>query len=202
MGLIKMRKDDLDFYDKFFENLNSFAKGEIIICGDLNLIFDNTMDKKGGPPHANVRYRETVMDNMTQLALKDVFRIKNPKLEKFPRIQHRPFTAIRIDRILIADVLLNNTTAWDIVPGILSDHSLVWVEISIAATPRGKGYWKLNNNLLANIDFVKQLKQCIVDYQEINDNCEVNPHVVWETLKCVIRGESIEFSASLKKRKI
>ena len=113
-------KDDPDFYDKFFENLNSFAKGEIIICGDLNLIFDNTMDKKGGPPHASVRCRETVMDNMTQLALKDVFRNKNPKLEKFTRIQHRPFTATRIDHILIADVLLNNTTACDILPGILS----------------------------------------------------------------------------------
>ena len=68
-------KDDPDFYDKFFENLNSFAKGEIIICRDLNLIFDNTLDEKGGPPHSNVRCRETVMDNTTQLALKDVFRI-------------------------------------------------------------------------------------------------------------------------------
>ena len=89
------------------------------------------MDNNGGPPHANVRCRETVMDNMTQLALKDVFRIKNPKLEKFTRIQHRPFTATRIDHI---DVLLNNTTACDILPGVLSDHSLVWVEISIAAS--------------------------------------------------------------------
>ena len=98
-------------------------------------------------------------------------------------------------------MLHNNTSACDILPGILSDHGLVWVEISIAATPRGKGYWKFNNNLLANIDFVKHLKQCIVDYQEINDNGEVNPHVVWETLKCVVRGESIKFSASLKKKK-
>ena len=195
-------KDDPDFYDKFFENLNSFAKCEIIIFGDLNLIFDNTMHKKRGPPQANVKCRETVMNNITQLALKDVFRIKNPKLEKFTRIQHRPLTATRIDHILIAHVLLNNTSACDILPGILSDHSLVWVEISIAATPRGKGYWKFNNNLLANIDFVKQLKQCIVDYQKIDDNGEVNPHVVLETLKCVIRGESIKFLASLKKRKI
>ena len=85
------------------------------------------------------------MDNMTQLALKDVFQIKNPKLEKFTRIQHRSFTASRINHILIVDVLLNNTTACDILPGILSDHSLVWVETSIVATPRKKGYWKFNN---------------------------------------------------------
>ena len=58
-------KDDPDLCDKFFENLNSFAKGEIIIRGDLNLIFDNAMDKKGRHPHANVRCRETVMGNMT-----------------------------------------------------------------------------------------------------------------------------------------
>ena len=47
---------------------------------------------------------------------------------------------------------------------------------------------------------MKQLKQCIVDYEEINENCEVNPHVVCETLKCIIRGESIKLSVSCKKR--
>ena len=68
-----------------FLSLNGFAKSEIIICGDLNLIFDNKMDKKEGPPHANVRCRETVTDNMTQLALKDNFRFKNPILKKNTR---------------------------------------------------------------------------------------------------------------------
>ena len=48
---------------------------------------------------------------------------------------------------------------------------------------------------------MKQLKQCIIDHQEINDSGGINPHVVWETLKCVIRGESIKFLASLKKKK-
>ena len=123
-------------------------------------------------------------------------------MEKFTRIQHRPFTATRIDHILIADVLLNNTTACDILPGIFSDHSLVWVEISIAATSRGKGYWKFNNNLSANIDFVKQLKQCIVDYQEINGNGEINPHVVWETLNVLFEENRLSFRQALKKRKI
>ena len=75
----------------------------------------------------------------------------------------------------------------------------MWVEISIAATPREEGYWEFNNNLLANIGFVKQLEQRFIDYEEINDNGEVNLHEVWETLKCVIRGESIKFSASFKK---
>ena len=109
------------------------------------------------------------------------------KIQNFARIQHRPFTTTRIDHILITDVLLNSTTACDIPPGFLLDHTLVWVEIFIAATPRGKGYWKSNNNLLANSDILKQLKQCIVDYEEIIDNGEVNPHVAWDSFKCVIR---------------
>ena len=37
--------------------------------------------------------------------------------------------------------------------------------------------------------------------QDVAENGEVNPHVVWETLKCVVRGESIKFSASLIKKK-
>ena len=123
------------------------------------------------------------MDNMAQQALKDSFRINNPKLEKFKRIQHRPRTATRIDYTLIVDVMLNNITACDILPGILSDRSMLWDEISIAATLRGKGYSKFNNNPLANIDFVKQLKQCIVDYDKINDISEINLHVVWENFE-------------------
>ena len=96
-------KDDPDFYDEFFDSLNGFAEGEIIICGDLKLIFNNTIDKKGRPLHVNVRCKEKVLENMIQLALKDVFRIKKPKLEKFTRIQHRSFTVTRIEYILIAD---------------------------------------------------------------------------------------------------
>ena len=83
------------------------------------------------------------MDNMTQLYLKDLFQFKDPKWEKFTRIQHRQFTAIRINHILIADVLLKNTTAYDILPCILSDYSLVWLEIFIAAAPKGKGFGTL-----------------------------------------------------------
>ena len=96
--------------------------------------------------------------------------------------------------------MLHNTTACDILPGVLLDHSLVWVEISIPATLREKGYWKFISNLLANIDFVKQLKQSVVDDEEINDNGEVHLHVVLETLKCVIREESVKFSASVKRK--
>ena len=42
-------------------------------------------------------------------------------------------------------------------PGIKSDHMAFFMAINLTKTDRGKGYWKINNNLLTNIEFVKEM---------------------------------------------
>jgi len=39
----------------------------------------------------------------------------------------------------------------------------------------------------------------ITDYKLYNSPDSYNPHLLWDTLKCVLRGYIIEFSAQMKK---
>ena len=63
----------------------------------------------------------------------------------------------------------------------------------------GKGYWKINNSVLLNDDYIALIKNLINDFEKSNPKGHVTPHIRWETLKCVIRGEAIKYCSLLKK---
>ena len=52
---------------------------------------------------------------------------------------------------------------------------------------------------LDDIDYIKMIKQVINDFLITNTREYRPPHISWETLKCLIRGETIKFCALRKK---
>ena len=40
-----------------------------------------------------------------------------------------------------------------------------------------------------------------ITFLEVNDNREVNPNILWDTLKAVIRGKFISLSTAIKKER-
>ena len=63
---------------------------------------------------------------------------------------------------------------------------------------RGPGYWKLNSNLLYDLEYVKLVKQVIEEVKETNK--EANPSLLWDTIEYVIRGHTIKFASNRKRR--
>ena len=63
---------------------------------------------------------------------------------------------------------------------------------------RGPGFWKLNCSLLNDVEYIDLVKKTILETKELNH--DANPSLLWETVKCQIRGQSIKY-ASGKKRK-
>ena len=49
--------------------------------------------------------------------------------------------------------------------------------------------WRFNNMLLNNQWINKQIKIEIKEYQEINDNNNTKPQLLWDTAKAVLRGK-------------
>ena len=90
-----------------------------------------------------------------------------------------------------------------------SDHSPVNIEIEFINQERGRGTWKFNNSLLGDQEYVELIKitinEVIGQYRiDDNENFEnsqfsINAILLWETLKLMIRGETIRY-ASFKKR--
>ena len=50
----------------------------------------------------------------------------------------------------------------NISPGYRSDHSVIELSLSFSDFKKDKGFWKFNNSLLADHDYVKLVKETII----------------------------------------
>ena len=96
-------------------------------------------------------------------------------------------------------------------PGYRTDHSSILLKLKFINNERGHGYWKFNNSLLNNKDYIKLVKdtiQEVIDTYKTNDaqvinkiGFSINDQLFLETLLMIIRDNAIQFS-SFNKRKI
>ena len=57
----------------------------------------------------------------------------------------------------------------------------------------------MNSSLLQDQSYVEFLEKEIVNFKEDNATYEIVPHALWNTLKCVIRVVTIQYSSRKKK---
>nr|CAB3264534.1 pol-like protein [Phallusia mammillata] len=183
-----------------FDKLASGNNPNLIIGGDFNAILQERLDKSRGPSHPNRNSRQRILSHINTYDLCDVFRRLHPAAKKYSRLQLNPFCATRIDFFLTSNLIFNKVTSSDISVGIKSDHKIISLGLKFSQSPRGSGYWKLNTNLLSDNNYISKIQNTIRDFKINNASCGVNPHVRWDALKAVIRGETIQYSAIIKRR--
>ena len=89
-----------------------------------------------------------------------------------------------------------------IVPNIYSDHSAGDLSVSFSESelPRGPGFWKFNNSLLSDTNYVELLTFKIPTFakkhEQVNDK-----GLYWEMIKMEISAFTIAFSKKKAKRK-
>ena len=82
-------------------------------------------------------------------------------------------------------------------PGFRSDHACVTLSIQKEEETRGRGFWKFNCRLLKDGNLKNQLIQTIEETSRINkdaDSC-----LLWDTIKCCMRGICIGYAAKKKR---
>ena len=66
----------------------------------------------------------------------------------------------------------------EITPGYQSDHSGVLLKLQIQENEKGRGYWKFNNALLKDKEYIKMIKNLtkeVLDRYDINNiNKDIN----------------------------
>ena len=65
----------------------------------------------------------------------------------------------------------------------------------------GRGYWKFDNSILLDNSYIELIKKVICDFQINNPKGHVSLHTLWESLKCVIWGETIKCCSIKKKQR-
>ena len=192
-------KDKHSLQMNFIENIKSkideYSDKNIILGGDLNTYLNIKLDKKGGKKEQYTAYTNTIHAVCEELNLVDIWRIRNPELNFFTRRENSKSGLIqsRLDYFLISNSMSYLITKTEIKPGLLSDHSLINIELELTGTSkRGRGYWKFNNDLLSDLGYIELIKTTINNTKRdpyITDKC-----LLWEHTKCQIRTETIRYA--------
>ena len=194
--------DDGIFYENLFDELDNFSQYSILMGGDFNVCLTN-LDKQGGRPHnfSHKFARNVLLENVDRLGMVDVWRNLNPNLRRYTWRQRGVNISCRLDYFLISLNIANCVKTTDIMPGFRTDHSLIYIEFSKSNEKRGPGFFKLNVSLLLQKEYVDKIKDLInIKKQEYKEQ-NVEPDLLWETLKSDIRGETIKYSSIKKKQK-
>ena len=131
-----------------------------VFGGDLNLIFDKSLDALSGKPTLKKNAIVKLKSLMGKLELVDIWRLQNPVLNKFTWKSSNPFKMRRLDFFLISDDMQCNVKLCEILHGIQNNHLPILLKIS-SIPESGPGYWKFNSSLLNDSDFVDSIKTLI-----------------------------------------
>ncbi len=211
--------DTPEFFEGVQEIITEFDNPHTIICGDWNLIMDKDLDCYNYVNLNNPKAREKVLDLCNEMDLIDPWRIQNPNIRRYTWRQHGSSKQSRLDFFLTSSELHSNITSCDIKPGYRTDHSLVEIQFDFSKIERGNGYWKFNNSLLCDKDYVDLINdtiwKVIEQYAVIPYNFSnlrnlhpndiqfnINDQLFFEMLLMEIRSKTISYSAWKKKESI
>ena len=204
------------FYDELEQIVDDFNNPHTIICGDWNLILNENLDCLNYTRINNPNARERVLQLSNKLNLIDPWRCQNPDKRFYTWRDHDSQKQSRLDYFLVSSEMNSKITACDIKPGYRTDHSIIDIQFDLCKIDRGRGYWKLNNCLLKEKDYVDMVKATICEIVEqyaaipyITNSLKnihpkdiqftINDQLFFEMLLMEIRSKTITYSIRKKK---
>jgi hypothetical protein len=198
-GYYGPNKDDTTTLDKMLTELDEVEAEHTILMGDFNFTMNPKMDKKGITENNHTKCRNNLINWMEDHDLSDIWRTRNLETRMYTwRSNTKPPIFCRLDFFIVSPSIINNCQRCKIGPGIRSDHSYVDLEVSFTSPTRGRGFWKFDNSLLEDKNFIKELTSKIKQTEE--DNIGTEPTLLWETIKSAIRGECISYNSKRKRK--
>ena len=174
------------------ERLNMEHVGcPIIYAGDFNTVVDNKIDIIAGGAHDEKTVKE-LNNFIIKMNLADSWRIKHPSINMHTWSRGVPAIARRLDYIFIDENMIPFLQTSKIKTLGFSDHRAVITNFRFASFKRGKSRFKMNTSLLKDLEYVNLMKLRI--RKCIEDNPELNPHLLWESIKIEIKETSQEYS--------
>ena len=211
-------RDNADFFNALFDQINNIGNDNIIIGGDWNVILNPSLDTRHYAGNINKpRSRRSILDAMIELDLTDIFRYLYPDKKCYSWRRFNTTQQGRLDYFLVSESMLQSINGSDIMPGYRSDHSIVTVCLKRdKVNERCRSYWKFNNSLLYDKKYIELVKKSILETKKqyavplynFDNLCSVsnedihfliNDQLFFETLLLEIRGKTISYACHKKK---
>ena len=233
--------DDPKFFkDIVFPILSKAEYDHVIIAGDWNLGMDENLDYWGYNTTDSVRpkSRSEVHKNIEHYELLDVYRELYPSgsdktWKLWNKRQSKNDKEARLDYFIVDSGLASYVQLIGVAAPFTSDfdHRPVIMNIDFNKVKRGPGYWKFNNSMLNEADFLRKVREqiawtlseyqdtatpetpplsvheilCMTPAQQSDIQLTINPHQFLEfllfSIKGVARKHGKEKKANLLTRK-
>ena len=190
-------KSKIFFFRNLINKIVTEMDGILIWGGDLNILMNNKLDTTNKNKQNNPIVKKIKL-YFEEFGLIDVWRELNPKKTDFTHYSAPNNTYSRIDYFFLNKIDLYRVQVCKIEESSLSDHSMLSLKLNLNIRTRNT-LWRLNVGTLNNKTLKEEIKEDIARYVEENDNGEVNPTILWDALKAVIRGKLIAKTAAIKK---
>lgn len=209
--------DNPDFFEKISEHIDQFDNEYIISAGDWNCVLNMNKDARNYQSTVNrPRTRKKLFDIMTKHQLIDIWRELYPDKRAYTWRKFNSIKQGRLDYFLISEELFPEVTNVKIDSAYRSDHSIVVLSLKKLQIKRDRPFWKFNNSLLKDINYVNVIKKLILNIKQQYalpvyniDNLEnieneqiqfmISDQLFFETLLLEIRGKSISYASYKKK---
>ncbi|KAJ0033658.1 hypothetical protein NQD34_000765 [Periophthalmus magnuspinnatus] len=189
---------DLIFFKKIINVIVTETQGFLICGGDLNIRLQPELDSSNRRvPESNTLYKK-VSSLFEEVGLIDIWRDLFPTRRDYSHYSAPHSIYTRIDYFITFGKDKGKIQTCEMGTIDVSDHAPLYLVVNLNLSPRVTT-WKLNSYLLKDINFKKDIKKEMKDFLDINDNGEVSPPILWDTLKAVIRGKIIAITSYKKK---
>ena len=189
--------DSPEFFKQVQGELRKRQEHKILI-GDFNLTLDVELDRQNTYNNNN-RAKEEVLNMCDEFKVRDIWRILYENKREYSWIKKGsyPTKASRIDFTLISGGLDQKVEDIQYISSIYTDHRAVYVVLKLEPLERGSGYWKFNNTVLQDKEFLDLIRMEIMLTSTAASHKD--PQTKWELIKKKIKDKSIEFSKNKAK---
>ena len=192
-------------FDKKLKELN-FTDNPMIVGGDFNTIRNLDLDYLG----SNKRQVQTGFSRhfenfANNLQLIDIWRTRNGIKKQFTFRQVNPFMQSRLDYRFITEKLEEIVVNCNIIPSLAPDHSAVQLQFynkPILSSNAKSSYWKFNNSLCKDDEYVQLMKEEIIDLKQKYQKEIKDSRILWDFKKMKIGNFTRKYSKEkVRKRK-
>ena len=173
----------------------------VVWMGDFNTILSLKRDTTTSSSVLRFKAkRDVLLPFIDNHELTDVWRAMHPMESRFTvrtKVGGGRAVLSRLDYFLVSPMFLTAVIDTDIDPAYCSDHNPTVLDFKLNGATRGWGYWKFPQFLTTDLEYKKELVANIA--QTICDNPDCPAGLLWDTVKCNIRGLTIQYLAGKKR---